>query len=199
VRGLSLGLCVVAACATPLAASPPSATADAAHSPSPRQPPGVYLDVAPALPEAHDRVEAGGMVTLAPGVASDEAVALARSFFRALLSSDAAALRELVSPQMNATDAATLERHTDGVAQLHLSVDTVAALDAARVGTFESAPRALRDEAVMQAGDVVVVVPIKVERPAGSRLFGPRVLLVLRRDSAKGGYRIVRVVDDDGE
>jgi len=197
-RAMSVVLFALSACAARATVSPQPLTSDGADKPPPtRQPPGVFLDVAPAYPEAHDRAEAGGSVALTPGLSTDDAVALARAFFRALLASDAAALHELSSSQIDAASLTSLERRTDGIALLHLSVDTVAALDATRIATFDVAPRALRDETTMQLGDALVVVPIKLERPGGVRVFGPRVVLLLRRDGAQGAYRIVKVLADE--
>ncbi len=171
--------------------------------PLPRQPDGVFLDVPAARPAARAVAVAGGVVSLTLPVSQPEVQALVRGYFRALVGGDAAAFRPLLASGARRLEegaaadlAPALEKRLQRVDYSHLSFESVAAYDELRVIPFEDAPDALRGTQGTREGDVLVDVPMVVQRAGGVRVFGPEVLFVLRRADG-GAWQIAAVRETD--
>jgi hypothetical protein len=165
----------------------------------------MFLDVQPARPAARPVALAGGVVSLALPLSRAEAETVARAYFRAFEGGDFAAFVPLLLrgarrlDDGGATDlAAALERRLRSIDYSRLSADAVAVYDAARIVPFEDASGEERRACEMHDGEVLIDVPMRVERASGVRVFGPRVVLVVRHVTAPGGWQIAAVRELDG-
>jgi hypothetical protein len=177
-----------------------------ADHPLVRQPDGVFMDVPAARPPARPVAPAGGGISLSRPVSHAEVQTLVRAYFRVFVGGDPAAFAPLLAAGarrleegVSAGDLAVgLERRLHAVDYSHVPLESLAAYDEVRVTAFEDALDDVRGAEAMHEGDVLVDVPMRVQRVSGVRVFGPRVLLLLRREDGRGPWRIAAIREPDG-
>jgi hypothetical protein len=138
---------------------------------------------------------------LSPPVTHDEVEALLHAYFRAFSAGDAAAFAPLLARGAIRAGAGgtadllpSLAKRLTTADYSHVPFELVAAYDRASVVPYEAARDATRADAKMQADDVLVDVPVRLQYGAQGRIFGPRVILVLRRE---GKSWVIAVVKED--
>jgi hypothetical protein len=178
---------------------------EAPGKPLPREADGVFLDLPTARPEPRVIATAGGVVSLSLPVSPDEVQTLVRAYFRAFVSGDASAFGTLLAhgarqlaEGSSAELSTALERRLRAVDYSHLSFESLAAYDEVRVVPFDVAPEARRVSDWMREGDVLVEVPVRVQEVGVVRVFGPKVVLLLRRADGLGPWQIAAVRETDG-
>jgi len=195
--------CVQAAVVPTEVATPPAASGE---DPRPvRRPDGVFLDPPTARPEARDVAEAGGVVALSLPLSRAEAQRLVRAYVRAFSTGDVSSFAPILAHGARRLEdgspgdlAPSLERRLRSVDYSRLPVESAAAYEDVRVVGYDVAPEALQRSLRMRDGDVAVEVPIRLEWVAGLRLFGARVVLLLRREAGAHAWKIAGVREDDG-
>jgi hypothetical protein len=172
---------------------------------APRQPEAVFLDIPLTRPEARTVVPAHGVVTLALPLTREEADTLVRAYFHAFAPGDGPGFAPLLARDARRVDdrspsdlAASLEGRLRAIDYAHAPLDAVAAYDEIRIVSYEAAPEKLRIADGMREGDVLVEVPMRLQRVGIVRLFGARVVLVVRRDGKGTSWKIAGVREDDG-
>lgn len=176
----------------------------------PRKPDGVALDLPPAIPGAADRAAARGVVTLREPMGDEAAQGIVRAYVAAFLREDVDALAELLT-----SDATSLNPKTVGGAPRAALLDgwrarfrnlDYAKLAGSEIVDYDGLERYGVDDlsvanariarpATMQAGDLLLRVPVVTTLVAGERYFGDFVTMVLRRD--QGRFFIAAVGEED--
>jgi hypothetical protein len=165
------------------------------------------LEPAPALPSPMERAESRGVVALREPLGGD---ALREVVFAVADAWQRESVEQLVA--LLTDDAGPIEARSRGRASL---VETwrqrmhaheyrrLAGMNLVRVERIErygwadlSAPDAPARPPDMRPDEVYVRVPLEVTRVAGERLFGERLLLLLRREGGK--YKIAAYGEADG-
>jgi len=169
-----------------------------------REPAGVFLETPAARPDARAVAPARGTVMLSPPVTHDEVEVLVHAYFRAFSTGEAGAFVPLLARGAIRVVGAggtadlfpSLAKRITTADYSHVPFELVAAYDRANVVPFDAASHATRADAKMQADDVLVEVPVRLQYGAQGRLFGPRVMFVLRREGKS--WLIAVVKEDEG-
>jgi len=171
--------------------------------PVPRQPDGVFLDSPAATAPACGSAPLRGVVSLCPPPSRDEAISVARAYFRVFAAGDPSAFSPLLAHDARRLEDGTtadLAERLDGrmrrVDYAHLAVDTMVDWENARLLPFDVAPPLLRGPDRMHAGDVLVELPMRTTQVMGVTLFGARVALVLRSEGHPPKWKIAAVEED---
>jgi hypothetical protein len=200
-------LALVAATSGPsaCAASPVVVDTHAGSSPRPREPDGVAFDISPAHVDSSTSVRASGVVALCPPPSRAEALTVVRAYFRAFAGGNALEFASLVvrdahrigdgEPSQLLT---SLEHRLSAIDYTHAPLDSMVAYDDARVTPYDAVSTALRERDLLVAGDVLVEVPMTSQQMSGVLLFGPKVVLALRRDGRSARWRIAAVDEEGG-
>jgi hypothetical protein len=165
----------------------------------------VFIDLPPARPEAHVVGPARGVVTLALPLSREEVETLVHAYFRAFLGGEGPSFGPLLTRDARRLDgdspsdlAASLEARIRAVDYSHMPMDGVVAYGELRLVAYDAAPERMRELDAMREGDVLVDVPMRVQRFGIMRVFGARVVLVLRREGSGGAWKIAGVREDGG-
>ena len=165
----------------------------------------MFLDVREARPPAREVALARTVVALSLPVSREEVQSLVRAYFRAFIGGDASAFGAILSrsarhleggPSGDLADSLARRLHT--VDYSGVSLDAVAGYDDIRIVPHAVAPEEVRGPARMVEGDVWVEVPVRLQRDGVTRLFGSRVVMILRREEEGGAWKIAVVGEDDG-
>ena len=165
------------------------------HTPAPRRPDGVAIDLEASLPAPVSRASTeDGLVALREPVSQDGAIEVVREFLHAVAHTDLPAVRRLLTSDATAAPIGTpagppAEAHWDR--RLHKidykSLGTTplyreSAIEIYRHGDLdhEVGDRPARPS-IMGLGDVLVRVPMATTRIGADRVFGDEMLFVLRR------------------
>jgi hypothetical protein len=174
-----------------------------------REPDGVFLDVPTATPPANPPstnqvIPAQRIVALSSPLTPAAARALVRAYFREFVARDES-FTSLLAPGARRLDivpgadlASNLAKRVRAIDYSHVPFDVVASYDELRIVPYEVAPEALRASLGMNAAEVAVEVPIHLQRMGLVRVFGPRVVLVVRRDGRRRGWKIGGVLEEEG-
>jgi hypothetical protein len=127
-----------------------------------------------------------------------------RSYLRAFVTSDAGLFGAVVAHgarRMEEDAGADLEqrlvqrvRATD---YTRIPVDSIVALPEVRFYDREAAPDDVRAMTPLRDDEVVLDIPVRLERAGNVRLFGPRIVLVLRRSDEAGLLQVVAAGESD--
>jgi hypothetical protein len=213
---VSLVLLVASACAGPAQSVVPQKAVTAREpgdEPLPRHPDGVVFDLDTALPAVRIEAPAKGVVVLREPISREEALLVLHGYLRAFVSGDGAALSGIVLHDARRLDDTggdllqNLASRMRGVDYSHVSPESVAAFEDVRVMSYSDlsgsakAPvvgvvaEELRRPDPMRDGDVVCEMPMRTRRVSGVRLFGERVVFLVRR-VADGSLKIAGLAEE---
>jgi hypothetical protein len=207
VAALATGACAVCVVACGGAAAVPVSAPSLPDGP--RQPDGVVLEPASAVPEPEERAFAGGVVSLREPLGSEAVLTVVHRLFRAFAHEDAEALQAIL------TDDATVLGASRGgrgkgtlfdqwkarvknpsyarLAGLELvdrdRIERFAYQDLGGAGAPERPP-------AMKHGELLVRFPVETPRLGSEQLFGDTMTLLLRRDGRT--YKIAGVGEENG-
>ncbi len=170
---------------------PPDETRLADEQPE-RQPDGVVIEPAPALPDPEERVVASGVVALRAPLGSEAVATVVHRLFRAFAHGDADALQAILTEDAVALGPGhgrgpLLEqwrsRLKNPANARWLGAELVDAGRIVRFGYDDLGVAGAPDRpAVMKPGDILVRFPVATPRAGTDALFGDEMTLLLRRE-----------------
>jgi len=160
--------------------------------PSERQPDGVVIEPAPAVPDPDERVPVSGIVALRAPLGSDAVVMVVRRLFRAFARDDADALQAIL------TDDAVVLAPSRGKGSLieqwrtrlknaaYARLAGLELVDGDRIARFTyedlAVPGAPTRPTGMKPGEILVRFAVPTPRLGSEQLFGDGMTLLLRRE-----------------